>query len=116
MGAHHLPALDAEGLAHDTHERVPLRGAHHGEPEARVAGGGFDHSLAGLEEAILLGTNMYLAPEYVRRGEVSPSVDVYAFGVVLLEIITGSPALDNSRSIGMHCYRILDSTYRRLLL
>jgi serine/threonine protein kinase len=43
---------------------------------------------------------MYLAPEYVRRGEVSQSVDVYAFGVVLLEIITGSPALDNTRSIG----------------
>ncbi|KAG2714837.1 hypothetical protein I3843_03G049800 [Carya illinoinensis] len=31
----------------------------------------------------------YLAPEYVRQGVISPSIDIFAFGVVLLEVLSG---------------------------
>ncbi|XP_030516149.2 cysteine-rich receptor-like protein kinase 44 [Rhodamnia argentea] len=35
------------------------------------------------------GTFGYMAPEYVRHGEISVKTDVYSFGVVALEIISG---------------------------
>jgi serine/threonine protein kinase len=31
----------------------------------------------------------YMAPEYFSHGEVNEKIDVYAFGVVLLEIVSG---------------------------
>ncbi|MGW4113483.1 protein kinase domain-containing protein [Actinosynnema sp. NPDC004786] len=40
---------------------------------------------------VLVGTAGYLAPEQVRGGDVQPSVDVYALGLVLLECLTGRP-------------------------
>ncbi|GFQ00122.1 probable receptor protein kinase tmk1 [Phtheirospermum japonicum] len=47
-------------------------------------------------ETRLAGTFGYLAPEYAATGRVTRKVDVYAFGVVLMEIITGRKALDDS--------------------
>jgi serine/threonine protein kinase len=37
----------------------------------------------------ITGTFGYLAPEYFSYGKVNEKIDVYAFGVVLLEIISG---------------------------
>ncbi|KAG4178523.1 hypothetical protein ERO13_A10G048400v2 [Gossypium hirsutum] len=41
------------------------------------------------------GTVGYLAPEYAMRGHLTEKVDVFSFGVVALEIITGRPNSDN---------------------
>ncbi|XWS42001.1 hypothetical protein CRYUN_Cryun17cG0130900 [Craigia yunnanensis] len=40
-----------------------------------------------------LETKGYMAPEYVEYGFVTPEMDIYAFGVVLLELITGMEAV-----------------------
>ncbi|XP_039040006.1 receptor-like cytosolic serine/threonine-protein kinase RBK1 [Hibiscus syriacus] len=43
------------------------------------------------------GTFGYLAPEYFMHGIVNEKIDVFAFGVLLLEIITGRRAVDSAR-------------------
>ncbi|XP_077236082.1 putative serine/threonine-protein kinase PBL21 [Tasmannia lanceolata] len=44
------------------------------------------------------GTFGYLAPEYFQHGKVSDKTDVYAFGVVLLELITGRKPIETKRT------------------
>ncbi|KAL6553199.1 hypothetical protein OROGR_007041 [Orobanche gracilis] len=41
----------------------------------------------------LVGTFGYMPPEYAQYGDVSPKIDVYAFGVVLFELISGKEAI-----------------------
>ena len=50
------------------------------------------------EETRVLGTIGYLAPEYAETGQITDKADVYAFGVCLLELITGRKAIDYTRS------------------
>lgn len=45
-------------------------------------------------ETRVVGTLGYLAPEYAEFGKVSTKTDVYAFGVVLLQLITGLRTTD----------------------
>ncbi|KAK6780286.1 hypothetical protein RDI58_022470 [Solanum bulbocastanum] len=47
-------------------------------------------------ETRLAGTFGYLAPEYASTGRVTTKIDVFAFGVILMEILTGRKALDES--------------------
>uniref|UniRef100_A0A2P2KI38 non-specific serine/threonine protein kinase n=1 Tax=Rhizophora mucronata TaxID=61149 RepID=A0A2P2KI38_RHIMU len=51
----------------------------------------------GSIETRVAGTFGYLAPEYAVTGRVTTKVDVYSFGVILMEIITGRKALDESQ-------------------
>ncbi|KAL2321379.1 hypothetical protein Fmac_030348 [Flemingia macrophylla] len=45
----------------------------------------------------------YLAPEYTQSGQITKEVDVFSFGVLLLELVTGLKALDESRPKGQQC-------------
>ncbi|KAJ6396458.1 hypothetical protein OIU77_021484 [Salix suchowensis] len=46
------------------------------------------------------GTFGYLAPEYFQHGKISDKTDVYAFGVVLLELITGRKPIEARKPLG----------------
>ncbi|XP_076926120.1 uncharacterized protein LOC143589167 [Bidens hawaiensis] len=45
----------------------------------------------------VMGTHGYAAPEYVTTGHLYAKSDVYGFGVLMLEIITGLRVLDTNR-------------------
>ncbi|XP_048135670.1 serine/threonine-protein kinase PBL34-like [Rhodamnia argentea] len=49
-----------------------------------------------------MGTYGYAAPEYVATGRLAAKGDVYGFGVVLLENLTGLRVKDQSRPSGQH--------------
>ncbi|KAL2930196.1 hypothetical protein RDABS01_035606 [Bienertia sinuspersici] len=55
------------------------------------------------EETRVIGTFGYLAPEYAQSGQITEKADVYSFGIVLLELVTGRKAVDINRPKGEQC-------------
>ncbi|XP_062187522.1 cysteine-rich receptor-like protein kinase 44 [Phragmites australis] len=51
---------------------------------ARLLGEGHTHS----QTTRVVGTRGYMAPEYVYQQRVSPKIDIFSFGVLVLEIVT----------------------------
>ena len=52
-----------------------------------------------------VGTWSYLAPEYKTQGRSSTGTDVYAFGLSLLQLVTGAP---QPRDLIRKCQRALE--------
>ncbi|KAL4587610.1 hypothetical protein LXL04_000482 [Taraxacum kok-saghyz] len=46
----------------------------------------------------VMGTYGYCAPDYAMTGQLTFKSDIYSFGVVLLELITGRKAIDDTRN------------------
>ncbi|XP_055827570.1 proline-rich receptor-like protein kinase PERK4 [Solanum dulcamara] len=101
----------AKGLAYlheDCHPRIihrDIKGANillDNNYEAMVA----DFGLAKLTEdnnthvsTRVMGTFGYLAPEYASSGKLTEKSDVFSFGVMLLELITGRRPLDTTNKL-----------------
>eukprot|EP00256_Glycine_max_P048299 XP_006602383.1 proline-rich receptor-like protein kinase PERK12 isoform X2 [Glycine max] len=71
--------------------------------EAQVA----DFGLARLADAAnthvstrVMGTFGYMAPEYATSGKLTDRSDVFSFGVVLLELVTGRKPVDQTQPLG----------------
>ncbi|XP_077248952.1 uncharacterized protein LOC143888426 isoform X1 [Tasmannia lanceolata] len=72
-----------------THDYEPLLGDF---GLAKTLQEGLDHS----SDTPVVGTFGYLAPEYAESGKVSKKTDVYSFGMVLLQLITGRMTTDKT--------------------
>lgn len=58
------------------------------------------------DPSLMLGTAQYLAPEYIIQGEYTFSSDVYACGVILLELVTGKLYLNDLQGMAAVEYLI----------
>ncbi|KAF5748032.1 kinase family protein [Tripterygium wilfordii] len=56
------------------------------------------------------GTNGYMAPEYVLHGHLSVKADVFSFGVLVLELISGQR--NSSFSLNVDAQNLLDWSYK----
>ena len=77
-------------LTHDGHAKIADFGIAH----ISDAGAAFTRSLA-TSTGLAAGTLPYMAPEQARGRPVDQRADVFAFGVVLYEMLTGVPPFDD---------------------
>ncbi|GLT99489.1 hypothetical protein SLE2022_169260 [Rubroshorea leprosula] len=61
---------------------------------AKIANFGLAKSGCNAITMHIVGTQGYIAPEYLADGVVSTKMDVFSFGVVLLELVSGREAID----------------------
>jgi serine/threonine-protein kinase len=60
---------------------------------------------------VRLGTPNYLAPEYILHNTITPALDVYQMGLILVECLTGRRAVANEaplEAVRAHCVGDLD--------
>ncbi|KAM0951255.1 putative protein kinase RLK-Pelle-RLCK-VIII family [Dioscorea sansibarensis] len=55
---------------------------------------------ARLHSTRVLGTFGYHAPEFVMTGQLSSKSNVYSYGVILLELLTGRKPVDHTLPSG----------------
>jgi serine/threonine-protein kinase len=73
------------------------RSSSRGVPDDTLVDGDEPMSLTATNA--VLGTPHYMAPEQIRRDEMGPAIDIWAFGVVAFECLTGVPPFDGTTLI-----------------
>ncbi|XP_021722167.1 serine/threonine receptor-like kinase NFP [Chenopodium quinoa] len=66
---------------------------------AKIANFGLARSGCNAITMHIVGTQGYIAPEYLTDGIVSPKMDVFSFGVILLELLSGREAIDEEGKV-----------------
>ncbi|GJW61548.1 LysM domain receptor-like kinase 4 [Tanacetum coccineum] len=56
----------------------------------------------------IVGTRGYMSPEYLENGLISTKLDVYGFGVLILEIMTGKHVSDLYEKVNTNLSEVLD--------
>ncbi|XP_019092970.1 PREDICTED: receptor-like protein kinase At5g59670 isoform X2 [Camelina sativa] len=76
--------------------------------KAKLADFGLSRSFQSGSESqeltVVAGTRGYLDPEYYRTNRLAEKSDVYSFGIVLLEMITNQPVINNQASEKSHIH------------
>ncbi|GLU00147.1 hypothetical protein SLE2022_175380 [Rubroshorea leprosula] len=89
-----------------------------GNFRAKIANFGLARTLENANDGGLqltrhvVGTQGYLAPEYIENGVITPKLDVFAFGVVMLELLSGREAAAAERNVGGE---VLSASIKRVL-
>ncbi len=81
MDVHFVPKLSDFGLARELVSK----------PNSR--------STLSTRSNVVMGTMAYMAPEFLRNKKLTTRTDVYAFGVVMLELYTGQPPVSNDPAV-----------------
>lgn len=66
---------------------------------AKIANFGLAKSGCNAITMHIVGTQGYIAPEYIADGVVSTKMDIFSFGVVLLELVSGKEAIDEEGGV-----------------
>lgn len=78
---------------------------------AKIANFGLAKSGCNAITMHIVGTQGYIAPEYLSDGIVSTRMDVFSFGVVLLELVSGREAMDeeeNGKVLWLSAVRVFE--------
>lgn len=108
---HCLPSLAEPGVSLHDPERLPgdsvsavlLTLALAGRCVQVSGPGPYAHMSDVTTVTSIRGTYGYLSPEYLEQGQASVRADVFAYGVVLLEIMTGACGLDRRALQALCC-------------
>jgi eukaryotic-like serine/threonine-protein kinase len=87
-----LEAIHSVGIVHGDFKtsNVLLIDQPNGKVRAVITDFGLAVQGAAADQASGAGTPLYMAPEQVQRGAVTPQTDIYSLGVVIYEMVTGN--------------------------